>query len=259
MWLWIVLAAFALLLLALMAAFAVSSGVLNRTTIGRSVIKDPAQHTVTDAETGAVRSTQGADLSMSPAQLQELWTPRNLERLARTYWRFLRRVTLGIVRVRYDDAGRYVCLFGIRALALLTFQTPEYAMDGERGIVRWRIEKGLLVSRPGRGGDGYLEIEIERCAPDPAQTDGARLHVEVTVANFYPALASGISQWFYANTQSRIHVIVTHGFLRSLARLDLAESKVGRFSGTDPDPVLDPSIDEVPDPGSAGASTHQPA
>ena len=27
-----------------------------------------------------------------------------------------------------------------------------------------------------------------------------------------------------------IHVLVTHAFLRSLAKLDLAESKVGRFA-----------------------------
>jgi hypothetical protein len=33
-------------------------------------------------------------------------------------------------------------------------------------------------------------------------------------------------------------VIVTHAFLRSLARLDLAESRVGRLIG----------VDEVPDP-----------
>jgi hypothetical protein len=47
------------------------------------------------------------------------------------------------------------------------------------------------------------------------------------VANFYPAIASRLSRWVYTNTQSRVHVIVTHGFLRSLARLDLATSRVG--------------------------------
>jgi hypothetical protein len=35
--------------------------------------------------------------------------------------------------------------------------------------------------------------------------------------------------WVYKATQSRIHVIVTHAFLRSLAKLDLAESRVQRF------------------------------
>ena len=41
------------------------------------------------------------------------------------------------------------------------------------------------------------------------------------MANFYPSIASGLGRWLYNATQSRIHVIVTHGFLRSLARLDL--------------------------------------
>jgi hypothetical protein len=58
----------------------------------------------------------------------------------------------------------------------------------------------------------------------------AQVYVEVEVANFYPALSVWVARWFYANTQSRIHVLVTHGFLRSLARLELEESAVGRFA-----------------------------
>ena len=58
------------------------------------------------------------------------------------------------------------------------------------------------------------------------------VHVEVEVANYYPSIASGISGRVYKLTQSWIHVLITHGFLRSLARLDLAESKVGRFAAT---------------------------
>jgi hypothetical protein len=56
--------------------------------------------------------------------------------------------------------------------------------------------------------------------------------VEVSVVNFYPSI-SGVSLRLYNITQSRIHVIVTYGFLRSLARLDLAESRVGRFGSTE--------------------------
>ena len=50
------------------------------------------------------------------------------------------------------------------------------------------------------------------------------------MANFYPAIAAGFSMPVYEVTQSSIHVLVTHAFLRSLANLDLAESKVGRFA-----------------------------
>jgi hypothetical protein len=110
---------------------------------------------------------------------------------------------------------------------LLTFHAPEYEMSGERGLVRWRIARGLLVSKPGHEGDGYLQIEVRRGTSAPAGQ--AQLHVAVEVANFYPSIASRLSRRFYDATQSRIHVIVTNRFLRSLQRLDLAESRVGRY------------------------------
>jgi hypothetical protein len=212
------------LLALLVALFANARRLLNTDgAVARTTISSPEEHTTTDAD-GAVRSAQEADVELPEDELDELWTPHNLERLARTYWLWLTRITLGVIRVRYRPDGRDVCLFGIPWLSLLTFQAPEYEMDDERGVVRWRIEKGLLVARRGRDGRGYLEIEIHRRP--------GKLHVEVEVASFYPAIASGFGRWIYENTQSRIHVIVTHGFLRSLARLDLAESRVGRFSRT---------------------------
>jgi hypothetical protein len=190
-----------------------------------------------DRATGAVRSVQGADLFLEPEALRQIWAPVYLERLARTYWRFLSRVTLGLVRVRYTEGERSIVLIG-RPLKLLTFHAPEYEMSASRGLVRWRIARGLLVSKRGRDGGGYLQIEVVRDPvaaerpPGPASYEvaRARLHVDVEVANFYPSIASGISRRIYSATQSRIHVIITNRFLRSLARLDLAESRVGRFS-----------------------------
>jgi hypothetical protein len=204
--------------------------------IAKAVLVDPAEHTTID-EHGAVRSVQAADLTLPAKALDEIWSPRNLERLARTYWRFLTRATLGLIRVKYDDDERAVVLL-TRPFVLLRFHAPEYEMDATRGVVRWRIADGLLVSRAGRGA-GYLQIEVERCPRVDRTT--ARVHIEVEVANFYPALASAVARWFYTATQSRIHVIVTHGFLRSLARLNLAESVVGRYAAPD-------EVDAVPDP-----------
>ena len=86
----------------------------------------------------------------------------HLERLARTYWRFLTRVTLGLIRVRYTERERFVVLL-LPPLKLLTFRAPEYEMDAQRGVVRWRIARGLLVARRGRDGDGYLQIDVRRC------------------------------------------------------------------------------------------------
>lgn len=219
---------------------------------------------------GAVRSVQAADVVLSGETLAGMWSPAYLERLARTYWRFLTRVTLGLVRVRYTESERSVVLVG-RPLKLLTFAAPEYELEPDHGVVRWRVKRGLLVARAGHEGEGHLQIDVRRTNRDGApgggapggetdgrETDGdstdggaevgaapgggsavddgmVRLHVEVEVANFYPAIAHGISRWAYNATQSRVHVFVTHGFLRSLARLDLARSRVGRLAAFGPD------------------------
>ena len=192
----------------------------------RAVIVNLDDATSLDQDTGAVRSVQKADLVIEREALEEIWTPPYLERLARTYWRFLTRATLGLIRVRYTEDERSVVLVA-RPLRLLSFHAPEYEMDRTRGLVRWRIARGLLVSRRGRDGGGYLKIEVSRTSGE--DSSHMRLHVEVEVANFYPSIASRLGRRLYNATQSRIHVIITYGFLRSLARLDLAESRVGRF------------------------------
>jgi hypothetical protein len=213
---------------AVMAALALAARTLRRRTMALPAqVVDLGDETTIDPETGAVRSVQRADLLLDESALEQLWNPVNLERLARTYWRFLTRATLGLVRVLYTERKRFVVLLAA-PFKLLTFQAPEYEVDGTRALVRWRIERGLLVSRRGHGGDGYLQIEVTRHPADGAGRP--RIHVEVEVANFYPSIASRLSRPVYSATQGRIHVIITHGFLRSLARLDLAPSRVGALT-----------------------------
>jgi hypothetical protein len=193
----------------------------------RAVIVSPRRSTVI-ARDGTVRSVQSAELSVTRADLERLWSPTNLENLARTYWRFLSRVTLGLIRVVYGQNERSV-VFLAKPFTLLRFDAPEYVLEATHGKVRWQIRDGLLVARAGRG-CGFLSLDVCR-EPDDACTDGrCQLHIEVEVANFYPAIAAGFSMPVYMATQSMIHVLVTHAFLRSLATLDLAESKVGRFA-----------------------------
>ncbi|HEX4110112.1 MAG TPA: hypothetical protein VHX88_18420 [Solirubrobacteraceae bacterium] len=207
-----------------------------------AMIDNLCNDTTTD-DSGAVRSIQYADLYLPLNTLDDLWSPMHLEKLARTYWRFLTRVTLGVIRVVYTERERFIVLL-FPALKLLTFQAPEYEMDGHRGVVRWRIERGLLVARRGRGGRGYLKIDMRRLESD--RPGLGRLRIEVEVAYFYPSIAAGLGRWVYNETQSRIHVIVTYAFLRSLAKLDLHDSRVGSLTSE-----LTPA--DVPDPPPAAA------
>ena len=173
----------------------------------------------------AVDSAQEAIATLPPPLLEELWKPESLERLARAYWRFLSRVSLGLIRVVYADDSRTVVLLS-RRLPLLRFKAPEYETRPDQGSVTWRIDRGLLVAREGREGKGFLRIAVRRLeAP-------GEVHLGVEVRNFYPWLRgrgrfARFGAWLYGQTQVRIHRLVTFGFLRSLARLDLPPSRVG--------------------------------
>ena len=113
--------------------------------VANAVIADPEDHTTMDAN-GAVRSIQAANVDMPEEEIQAIWSGQHLERLARTYWWYLSRVTGGLVRVHYRDDERAV-VFLTRPFVLLRFHPPEYTLDENRGVVRWRIRDGLLVAR----------------------------------------------------------------------------------------------------------------
>ncbi|HEY5317321.1 MAG TPA: hypothetical protein VIJ20_05035, partial [Solirubrobacteraceae bacterium] len=125
----------------------------------RAVIVSPRQSTVI-AKDGGVRSVQSAELTMAATDLDRLWTPTSLEDLGRTYWRFLSRVTLGLIRVVYGQDERAVVLLA-RPLTLLRFDAPEYVIEADHGNVRWRIRDGLLVTSSGRG-SGFLSLDVRR-------------------------------------------------------------------------------------------------
>jgi hypothetical protein len=187
------------------------------------------------AEDGSVTSTQVAEVTLPRGELDRIWSPEYLERLARTYWRFLTRVSLGLLRVLYTKTSREIVVLA-RPLVLLRFYSPEYEIEPDRGTVTWRIHRGLLVAPAGRG-KGFLRISVQRpqeAVHRPQDSPGDEVTATVTseVASFYPLLAgwgwfSRIGPVLYRFTQLRIHVIVTHAFLRSLANLDLAPSVVG--------------------------------
>jgi hypothetical protein len=177
---------------------------------------------------GAVGSVQEAEITVERGFLDRIWNADNLELMARAYWAFLRRMSLGIIRVHYEAASRTVAAFGL--IPLLRFGAPQYEAEEGLGRVTWPIDRGLLVAREGRG-KGALRVSIQRCDRDgtgdeaDAERDEVRLIAKVEVENFYPGIRgrgrfARFGAWFYAQTQLRIHVIVCNAYLRSLPRLD---------------------------------------
>jgi hypothetical protein len=179
---------------------------------------------------GSVFTMQSAEVTLPRSELDRIWSAEYLERLARTYWRFLTRVSLGVLRVLYTESSREVVLL-TRPFVLLRFHAPEYDIEPDRGSVMWPIDRGLLVAPAGRG-RGYLRLTVRRPREQSVDSEDVTVTVDSEVASFYPTIrgwgwASRMGQWLYRVTQLEIHVIVTHAFLRSLARLDLAPSVVG--------------------------------
>jgi hypothetical protein len=181
---------------------------------------------------GPSGSVQEAEAIVPDELLAQLWRPSYLERLAHAYWRHLRRISLGLIRVLYTPGSRSVVLVHRRAV-LLRFRRPRYDTGLGFGQVTWPIERGLLVAMRGRG---HLRISVRRTEPAPDDpADATRIRIRAEVSNFYPLLRgrgrfARIGAHLYAATELRIHVLVTRGFLRSLGRLDLPPSAVAALS-----------------------------
>jgi hypothetical protein len=148
--------------------------------------------------TGAVGSIQAGELAL-PEPASRLLSAEFLGRAAREYWRFVTRVSLGLVRVR----------------------EPDYDFHPDRASVTWRIERGLLVAGDGRE-RGFLRFSVAELDGQDAGEPG-RARVEMEVRNFYPWLrGSGrfarVGAWLYGHTQQRAHRWITRGFLRAMAR-----------------------------------------
>src|SRR3984957_12723279 len=122
-------------------------------------------------------------------------------RLARTYWRFLERSSLGLIRVSYSERDRAVVLLR-RPFVLIRFDPPRYELGEDHGVVRWQIRSGALVSHRQDGERGFLQIDVRRLADahDGYQT----IHIEIAVLSFYPAIANTLGPRLYAATQSAI-------------------------------------------------------
>jgi hypothetical protein len=190
------------------------------------------------SEDGAVGSRQVAEVTLPRSELERIWSPEYLERLARTYWSFLSRFSLGLIRVLYSEDSREV-VFLTRPFVLLRFRKPEYEIAADGGTVTWPIDRGVLVTRRGRG-RGFLRLAVRR-EPVVGGSDEVTLLVSSEVVNFYPVIAARFSRWVYEQTQLRIHVIVTHAFLRSLANLELEPSHVGALRAA-AEAALNPAV-----------------
>ena len=168
------------------------------------------------ASTGGVTCEQEALITVDRSTFEQIWTPSTLELLARSYWEYIRSRTLGAIRVVYRGDEPVVALFG--KVPLLRFQAPVFSTADSEASVQWPIEKGLLVSREGRG-QGYLRIAAIR--ESGSTEECPQLRVSSTVSNFYPWIRGAgwfarTGTWIYSQTQLRIHIAVTKGFLRSL-------------------------------------------
>jgi hypothetical protein len=192
------------------------------------LMPDPVRRDL--ARTGPISCAQTALITVEDDLFEQLWTPSTLELLARSYWRFVRRRSFGVIRMSYGPGSRSVNLIS-RRIPLLRFRNPEFETGPDFGRVRWPIDRGLLVAG-GDLGNGYLTIEVRRDGERPVEKGHRAMTVTSEVANFYPWLRgtgrfARTGTWLYAQTQLRIHLWITRGYLRSLADLPASVIREG--------------------------------
>ena len=156
------------------------------------MIVSPRRST-TIAGDGAVRSVQSAELSVSEPDFERLWVAASLEKLARTYWRFLSRVTLGLIRVIYGEDERSVVLLA-RPLTLLRFGAPEYTSSKATATSAGRSATGSSWLAPGAAAAFCRSTFARSRRSTTAAGRPPTVRIEVEVANFYPAIAAGFNR-----------------------------------------------------------------
>lgn len=219
------------LLVTLPLALVVMRSRLRRLIAGdRARIGHFVNHTGVDHATDAVYSVQSASITTPTERLDATWKPQHLERLASLYWLYMEKTSLGLIRVVTDGDRRVVCFLTPR-LPLLGFLEPTFDIGDGVATVRWPIDRGLLISRRGRG-HGTLELEVRREDDVGNEADGtamSRAQLQLEVEGFYPTMSSHLAHLVYTQTQSRYHVLLAYGFLHSLASADLDRAGIGRL------------------------------
>ena len=88
---------------------------------------------------GAVGSVQEAEITVERGLLERIWNVDSLELMARAYWAFLRRMSLGIIRVEYAAtlAGDEEADAGLDHVRLIAKVEVENFYPGIRGRGRF--------------------------------------------------------------------------------------------------------------------------
>ena len=107
---------------------------------------------------------------MPAAAIDAIWSPMHLERLARTYWRFLTpRARSGLIRVEYTDASATSCSARGRSCCCVP---GARVRDGRRARHRPLADRARRARRPARA--RRRRLPRDRHPPRPAATSPAR-------------------------------------------------------------------------------------
>jgi hypothetical protein len=140
------------------------------------------------APDGAIESEQRVTLARPVVE----FSTTGAERLGRSYWREVRRVTGSVVRAR--DRGGALELRLLGGPVLLRFDRPTLEASETRAFCSYPIAGGLLARRAAG------ELTFEQTA------DG----LSSTIRGFFPRVAN------YDRLQGRAHVAISRRYFRRL-------------------------------------------
>src|SRR3954452_11388515 len=138
------------------------------------------------ATDGAIESEQRIDLARPVVE----FSTAGAERLGRSYWREVRRLTGSLVRPREQDGALELRLLG--GPVLLRFERPTIEASETRAFCSYPIAGGLLARR------AAAELSFEQPAGP----------LSSTIRGFFPRVAG------YERVQGRAHVAVSRRYFR---------------------------------------------
>ena len=226
------------------------------------VLPDPAGGPA--AAFGPVKSVQAAELEVPTEFLENSWKPEYLERLARAYWAYIERFSLGLLKIRYAAFAQRDARGADPAAAVPQARVrdparprPGHAGRSRRGCSSPPVAAGAASSgsRSGASSDRRCRPVARACSSRPrsrtsirASASAASSRASAPGSTTRPSSGSTCSSPMASSARSRTWTCPSHGSARCATSTKPTRRAPGLPPATDGPETPGPGEPVVPEP-----------